>query len=488
MKLKFKIMKQIRLFIIFSIANIFYCLGQQNFKIEPYEFKTKSGINVNAEKGSFKVPENRLNDNSRDITLSFVRFKSTNPNPGAPIIYLAGGPGGSGISTARGERFELFMALREIADVIALDQRGTGMSNQIPRCKTSAYLPLETPGNEEVYLTEFSEAAKNCMSFWTSKGVDIDGYNTVQNSDDIEALRKVLKADKISLWGISYGSHLGFNYIKRYENNIDKVILAGIEGPDETVKLPNYSQEYLKRVDAKLKEDTNASKYYPDLLQLMSNVFDKLEKEPVYTEIKDRRSGKMKKLGIGKLDVQLVTSFFLTKNPKDVKNLPYLFYQMNKGDYSEISNRIAMLKQFAGRQQAMPLMMDAMSGVSKKRWGKIQKQTPKAILGRTTNFPFPDLGFKLNIRELGDDFRKLKRSSVKALFITGTLDGRTYIESAIKTVKKFKNSSHIIIDGAGHDSFMSTPKVKELMLSFLKEEKVPSQTITLKPLKFRLPK
>lgn len=481
-------MTQVRLFIICSIISTFCCFGQQELKIESYDFKTRSGEKIIAEKGSFIVPENRLNDNSRDITLSFVRFKSTNPNPGFPIVYLAGGPGGSGINTARGARFELFMALREIADVIAFDQRGTGMSNQIPRCKTVAKLPLETLGNRELYVTEFSKAAQKCMSFWTSKGVDINGYNTVQNADDIEALRKVLKAEKISLWGISYGSHLAFNYIKRYENAIDKVILAGLEGPDETIKLPSYNQEYLKRVNTKLKQDVKASKYYPDLLQLMSSVLNNLEKEPISTEIKDRRTGKMLKLAIGKLDVQLVVSYFLTKNPDDVKNLPYLFRQMKNGDYSEISNRIALLKQFAGRQQAMPLMMDAMSGVSKKRWKKIQKESPKTLLGRTTNFPFPDIGYRLGIKELDGNFRKLKKSRVKALFFTGTLDGRTYLESALKIAKKFKNSSHIIIDGAGHDSFMSTPKVKEFMLSFLKNEKIQSQTITLEPIEFRIPK
>jgi pimeloyl-ACP methyl ester carboxylesterase len=58
------------------------------------------------------------------IELAFVRFKSTAKNPGPPIVYLAGGSGGSGIGAARGSRFPLFMALREIADVIAFDQSG----------------------------------------------------------------------------------------------------------------------------------------------------------------------------------------------------------------------------------------------------------------------------------------------------------------------------------------------------------------------------
>ncbi|MDQ3819716.1 MAG: alpha/beta hydrolase, partial [Acidobacteriota bacterium] len=72
------------------------------------------------------MPENRSDPKSRLIEIVFVRFKSTAKNPGPPIIYLAGGPGNSGIDQARGNRFPLFMAMREFGDVIALDQRATG--------------------------------------------------------------------------------------------------------------------------------------------------------------------------------------------------------------------------------------------------------------------------------------------------------------------------------------------------------------------------
>ncbi|MEM8892591.1 MAG: alpha/beta hydrolase, partial [Bacteroidota bacterium] len=104
----------------------------QDLKIRDYEFVSRNKDTVQAELGTFMVPEDRSNPDSREIKISFIRFKSTNPNPASPIVYLAGGPGGSGIQTARSARFDLFMKLREVADVIAYDQRGTGWSNSLP--------------------------------------------------------------------------------------------------------------------------------------------------------------------------------------------------------------------------------------------------------------------------------------------------------------------------------------------------------------------
>src|SRR5262245_9809561 len=97
-----------------------------NLKIEPHDFRTGNGDKLNAELGRLVVPENRTKPESRPIQLVFVRFKSTAENPGLPIVYLAGGPGGSGIEIARGARYPVFDAMRAVGDVIALDQRGTG--------------------------------------------------------------------------------------------------------------------------------------------------------------------------------------------------------------------------------------------------------------------------------------------------------------------------------------------------------------------------
>src|SRR5918997_754913 len=123
-------------------------------KIKPYTFENSKGEKVPAEFGTLLVPENRSDPQSNLIELAFVRFKSTAKNPGPPIVYLAGGPGGSGIGTATGSRFPLFMALREIADVIAFDQRGTGHSKPNLGCFNRLALPRDVAPTREAAIKE----------------------------------------------------------------------------------------------------------------------------------------------------------------------------------------------------------------------------------------------------------------------------------------------------------------------------------------------
>ncbi len=463
--------------------------GQSNkLMVEPYTFTNSKGEKVAAEMGKFTVPENRKTPDGNSIELHFVRFKSTNPNPTYPIVYLAGGPGGSGINTAKGPRFELFMALREVADVIAFDQRGTGLSNPLPPCSLATPFPLHEPGTTDAYVKHIKTNTKKCLDFWKAEGFDLTGYNTEESAEDLEELRKVLAVDRLNLWGISYGSHLAFAAVKQYPDSWNRIALAGLEGPDHTIKRPAYNQAFLEYLASKLKADPEAGKIYPDVLGSMKKVLAKVEAAPIHTKAKHPQTGMEFDVAISKLDLQLVTSFFMLKNPSNSKDLPFIYHQLEKGDFSTVAPWVGGLKMYSGRVSPMSFAMDAMSGISSERWKLIQEEAKTALLGRTTNFPFPDVTEGLGLPDLGDDFRANPESNIPSLFFSGTLDGRTYLPSAKELVEGFKNGIHVIIDGAGHDLFLSTPKVKHLLVDFFKEKSVKSQTIAIPMPTFTLPK
>ena len=221
-----------------------------------FTFKANSGEEAEAFRGEVFVPENRSNPKSRDIPLRYVRFAATGTNPGAPIIYLAGGPGGSGVATAKWRRFPLFMAMREFGDVIALEQRGAGESNDTSECISDTIIPVDAVLPKAELLSRLRQSAVQCRAFWKKEGVDLSGYTTVESVQDLDDLRVHLGAEKITLWGISYGSHLALAALKDMDDRINRVVIASAEGLDQTVKLPQNSG-YFHRVMSVIIKDNH---------------------------------------------------------------------------------------------------------------------------------------------------------------------------------------------------------------------------------------
>jgi pimeloyl-ACP methyl ester carboxylesterase len=68
---------------------------------------------------------------------------------------------------------------------------------------------------------------------------------------------------------------------------------------------------------------------------------------------------------------------------------------------------------------------------------------------------------------------------VPTLFMSGTLDGRTYPESAAETAARFENATHVVIENSGHNLFMVSPEVTEVILEFLEGKPVTRNRIVL---------
>ena len=454
-------------------------------KIKPYTFEAEKE-KVDAEFGTLLVPENRSNPESNLIEVAFVRFKSTAKNPGPPIVYLAGGPGGSGIFAAKGSRFPLFMALREIADVIAYDQRGVGFSKPNLSCLDRLALPLDVAPTREAAIKELRKNGDSCKSYWRDiQRVDLTAYNTNENADDLDDLRKALGVNQISLWSISYGTHLAFATMRRHPKSIHRAILAGTEGPDHTYKLPSNIQKHLEDLAALIKADPVVGKEIPDFLGLMKSVFDRLDAQPETVEITDTRTKVKMKVIVNKFVLQFIVANNIGTTV--TARFPALFYRASKGDFTNPA-QVWLNQSRSEIGSAMSYMMDCASGQTAARREQIAREAKSTLLEDISNFPFPDVCEEWKAPDLGDAFRAPLRSDIPVLFISGTLDARTPISNAEEYRKGFSNSTHIIIENAVHSDplFLSSPMIKEGMMEFLRGQPVTNTKITAPPMKFVL--
>jgi len=445
---------------------------------EKFIFEAKGKEPTEAFKGSFEVPENRNNPDSRMLPITYVRFAATGENVGPPIIYLAGGPGGSGVRTAQYRRFDMFMALRAYGDVIALDQRGTGASDILPECVSSQQVPATVETSDEEFIGQHRDALVECLAFWKAEGVDVEGYNTVENARDLDALREHLGADKITLWGTSYGSHLAFAALKQMEDKIDKVILSSAEGLNQTIKMPWRTDAYFDRLQLAVDSQPAAKAAYPDIKALMRRVHEKIEKKPMALKLQ-MRDGSTVDLLLQRRDIQLMATSAVS-DPQWAAMLLGLYLAVDNdqkaplekvlGRFMDIGKPIAL--------RAMPTAMDIASGMTEDKRLEVAQQAKASLLKDYLNFTYHYDGIIPAI-DLGDGFRENPVSDVPVLLFSGTLDGRTYIESQHEAVASLTNLTAITVQNAGHNLYMSSPDVQTAINRFMEGKPVQEYTITL---------
>ncbi|WOI54454.1 alpha/beta hydrolase [Parvularcula sp. LCG005] len=451
------------------------------------QFEAQSGETVAAFAGSFTVPENRLAADSRELTLSYIRFPATGDTSGPPIIYLAGGPGGSGIGTARARRFPLFQAMREFGDVIALDQRGTGQSADVPPCTSSVHVPEDRGVSDSELIRLYQQALKECVDEWSRQSVDVLGYTTVQNAADLNSLREHLGAEKMVLWGTSYGSHLALAALKDFEPVIDRVVISSAEGLDQTVKRPSETDAYFDRLQVAVNTDAAAAAVLPDIKAMIRSVHANLDEAPATVTL-PAKDGGTTSVVLDRRTIQQIASAMIA-DPENAVQLLWMYKAVEAGSY-EPFQRVMSYFYSPGEPisfQLMSTMMDVASGISEDRLALVTGEARDALLGDALNFPMPQLNRTVDGLDLGDEFRKGPVSDVPTLLLTGTLDGRTYPDGQAEAVAGLSHVTQIMVVNAGHNLFVSSPDVTARIQAFMRRETVSTDPIVISLPDFGVP-
>ena len=267
-------------------------------------------------------------------------------------------------------------------------------------------------------------------------------------------------------------------------------MLSGVEGKDDTFKLPGALDEQLTFVSELVKKDKQLREKIPDFIELVQKVFVKLEKEPAEIEVQDSRTKQNVKIKLGKFDIQQLTVALLgDRAGKEV--LPAVFYSLDSGDYNSVYLKYAAQLIMQSRRDsigsAMAFAMDCSSFGTKQRLATIIREGKSSMLGDSPDFPFPAICSAWGDLDLGGNFRRPVKSNVPVLFISGTLDGKTPPRNAEEVRKGFPNSFHILIEGAGHgdELFVSSPIIKDVMLEFMRNIPLSTHRITLAPFEFK---
>lgn len=451
---------------------------------QPYQLRTDEDP-IEAQLGRLTVPERRGHAGSREITIAFARIPSTSATPGPPVIYLDGGPGGSGIGAARIPAFaSLFRALRASSDVILLSQRGTGMSDRVG-CLGGTPLPEDALTSEARMIAAIASRHAACAESLRARGVDLAGYTTDESADDIEAIRAALGAPKVSLVGFSYGTHLALATLRRHGPRIARAVLLGTEGPGDTWKLPATYDRQVMAIDAMLKADSRTRAVMGDFAGTLRALLARAAAAPL--RVTFTAGGAARTMEVGAAGIL----YLLRRDIGDSNDLPWIpafVYETHAGDTRMLSQLLA--RRVPGLERGVQMMaaaVDCASAAPADRLAAIRAQSPASIFGAMTNFPFPDICKAAGLEPIGPAFHAPVETSVPALFVSGTLDSNTPPAQADAVMRGFADAAHLVVQGAGHESTLIA-EVRARIVAFLSGSSVESATLRGEPIDFRLPR
>jgi pimeloyl-ACP methyl ester carboxylesterase len=139
--------------------------------------------------------------------------------PGAPtLVYLSGGPGSGGLSELEGVLWGL-SSLRALFRLATFDQRGTGASGVL-RC----------PALERDPRLRSTAAGEACA---LRLGAARRHYTTADSVEDLEAVRRALGVERLTLLGVSYGTELALAYARAHPDRVQRLVLDSVVDPDD---------------------------------------------------------------------------------------------------------------------------------------------------------------------------------------------------------------------------------------------------------------
>lgn len=439
--------------------------------------------------GFLFVSENRAERTGRSIRLAVIIVPSVNQPPlPDPVVFLAGGPGGSALIevdslTAAG--------VNQDRDLILMSQRGTVFSNPELMCPEldeyyieSLNFPVDSQENRDAH----DAASEACFLRLSGSGTDISAYNTVENAADFADLRRALGIAEWNVLGVSYGTYLGQTLMYQHPEGIRTVTLDSVEPLDDATMAalmgPN-AREGLDNFFAACEAQPACAAAYPDLAGTFTRLVNELEADPVTASVEVSP-------GDPPVDVVLDGGAIVngiidnTFNTRSFPNVPLWIDQLDNGQPENIA-----------RTRAVPaftppnvLAYGMTFGMLCSGYMAEDSEENVLMLGRLAFPDYPDsvLAPSLHFSYVLDDceiwdipktpkaVRTATGSDIPTLVISGTFDAVTPPSTGVEGAIPLTNSIVLAFAGVGHAVIQSNSCAQEVFASFLDDPEAPDTT------------
>lgn len=182
------------------------------------------------------VPLDYRRPDGTKIQVAISRLAGKNPAKRHGVLLLnQGGPGGPGLDfVGTLQALGLPQSVQDTYDIIGFDPRGVGHSTPV-----TCDLKPEQFGNVPLYARDSADVAKRAeqakliaKQCGSSSTASLLPYITTANTArDMDRIRAALGEQKLSYYGISYGSYLGAVYTTLFPQRSDRILIDSNLGP-----------------------------------------------------------------------------------------------------------------------------------------------------------------------------------------------------------------------------------------------------------------
>lgn len=175
-----------------------------------------------------KVPVDWKRPRGATFDLALARHPATDPGRRiGSLLINPGGPGGSGVDFAFSAPDSFSPELLARFDIVGFDPRGVGRSNPV-RCDAdrvaaqSALLHPDSASSFAALRAANRALGESCRDLTGPLAGHMDTASVVR---DLEAIRAGLGEQRISYYGVSYGTAIGQQYAERYPHRVRAMTL-----------------------------------------------------------------------------------------------------------------------------------------------------------------------------------------------------------------------------------------------------------------------
>ncbi|WP_086711487.1 alpha/beta hydrolase [Streptomyces antimycoticus] len=195
---------------------------------------------------TLKAPLDYAKPKGETIDLAMIRAKAKGPGRRiGSLVFNFGGPGGSGVSSLPGFA-AAYDTLRTRYDLVSFDPRGVGESAGVT-CQSDKRIDASdsvdgTPDDDAEVKTAMADAKAFIKGCQKRSGTVLAHVDTVSAARDMDLMRQVLGDDKLSYFGISYGTELGGVYAHLFPGRVGRAVLDAVVDPTEDPEQGSYGQ------------------------------------------------------------------------------------------------------------------------------------------------------------------------------------------------------------------------------------------------------